>query len=228
MPASDSSLIEVDGHQVDLRNRALAAVLAWLLPGAGHLYQRRYAKGSLYLSTILATWIIGFAIGGGHVVYASWAPGDRRWHYLCQLGVGGPSLPALVQGNRMRTHTDPATGETVDGYEPLWGGFMAPPHRPVIEERADEVAAWYARSGAGYEMGTWYTMIAGLLNILVIYDAYLGPLAIPISGRKKQTSDTTDSDAAAGDPGAAASPAAASPSAATPSDAASAPAAEKR
>lgn len=32
-------------------------------------------------------------------------------------------------------------------------------------------------------------MIAGLLNILVIYDAYAGPLAIPISGRKKEPSE---------------------------------------
>ena len=63
---------------------------------------------------------------------------------------------------------------------------MAPPQRPVYEERADEVSAWYAVYGAGYEMGTWYTMIAGLLNVLVIYDAYAGPLAVPISGRKKE------------------------------------------
>ena len=54
-----------------------------------------------------------------------------------------------------------------------------------MESEADEVAAWYARHGAGYEMGTWYTVIAGLLNILVIYDAYGGPLAVPISGRKR-------------------------------------------
>ena len=72
---------------------------------------------------------------------------------------------------------------------------MAPPHRPVIEDRADEVSAWYARRGAGYEMGTWYTMIAGLLNILVIYDAYGGPLAIPISGRGRRKEDQDQDDA---------------------------------
>ena len=38
-------------------------------------------------------------------------------------------------------------------------------------------------------MGTWYTVIAGLLNILVIYDAYGGPLAVPISGRKKESEE---------------------------------------
>ncbi len=90
----------------------------------------------------------------------------------------------------MNRYTDPRTGETSADYKPRWGGFMAPPHRPVMEDAPDEVSAWYARYGAGYEMGTWFTMIAGLLNLLVIYDAYSGPLGIPISGRKK----TTDSE----------------------------------
>ncbi|MBL6724603.1 MAG: hypothetical protein ISQ09_05925, partial [Rubripirellula sp.] len=60
------------------------------------------------------------------------------------------------------------------------------------ESEADEVAAWYAKYGAGYEMGTWYTVIAGLLNILVIYDAYGGPLSVPISGRKREEETETD------------------------------------
>ena len=63
---------------------------------------------------------------------------------------------------------------------------MAPPTRPVLDDQADDVSAWYARHGAGYEMGTWYTVIAGLLNILVIYDAYGGPLAVPISGKRNK------------------------------------------
>ena len=192
MNAAESNVIEVDGIRVDLRNRYLAAFLAWLVPGAGHFYQRRHAKGSLFVVCILCTWILGFALGGGHVVYASWQPGDKRWHYFLQAGVGVAALPALIQGERMRRHTDPFTGRTLESYEPWWGGFMAPPHRPVLEQNADEISAWYARHGAGYEMGTWYTMIAGLLNILVIYDAYAGPLAVPISGRKKDASDEPD------------------------------------
>jgi hypothetical protein len=186
--ASSENVIEVDSIRIDLKNRPLAAFLAWLMPGAGHFYQGRTTKGSLYLVCIMTTWILGFALGGGHVVYASWQPGDKRWHYFLQAGVGVAALPALVQGNRMRKITNPQ-GETSDAYEPLWGGLMAPPHRPVIEDRTDEVSAWYATYGAGYEMGTWYTMIAGLLNILVIYDAYSGPLAVPISGRKKKGED---------------------------------------
>ena len=190
MPPDNKNTIAVDGQYVDLRNRPLAAFLAWLIPGAGHMYQGRHVKGGLFFVCILSAWILGFALGGGHVVYASWQPGDKRWHYLLQAGVGVAALPALVQGDRMRRHT--VNGQTMQGYEPLWGGFMGPPHRPVIESEADEVSAWYARRGAGYEMGTWYTVIAGLLNILVIYDAYGGPLAIPNSGRKKEGSDRED------------------------------------
>lgn len=200
MSSDSSTTIAVDGQRVDLRNRALAALLAWLVPGLGHMYQRRYTKGWLFFVCILSAWILGFALGGSHVVYASWQPGDKRWHYLLQAGAGAVALPAMVQGNHMRKHTDQLSGRTLPSYEPpYWGGFMAPPRRPVIESEADEVAAWYAQRGAGYEMGTWYTVIAGLLNILVIYDAYGGPLAVPISGRKKdpesseEESEETDS-----------------------------------
>ena len=189
MKADSENTILVDGERIDLRNRSLAALLAWLVPGAGHLYQRRYAKGYLFLVCILSAWVLGFALGGGHVVYASWVPGDKRWHYFLQAGMGGAALPALIQANLIKKATDPKTGVTSEDYEPYWGGFMAPPLRPVHESQADEVSAWYARHGAGYEMGTWYTVIAGLLNILVIYDAYGGPLSIPISGRKKESED---------------------------------------
>lgn len=188
--------IEVDGKQIDLRNRSLAALLAWLIPGAGHLYQRRRAKGAIFFLTIMTTFWVGFAIGGGHVVYASWVPGDKRWHYVCQLGAGLVAMPALIQGKRMRDHTvigpEAPGGRTDESYRPLWGGWMAPPRRPVMEDRPDDVAAWYARLGAGYEMGTWYTMIAGLLNLLVIYDAYAGPLSTPISGRKRTDEEAED------------------------------------
>ncbi|MDC0326258.1 hypothetical protein OAL64_01265 [bacterium] len=193
MTADSKNTILVDGKRIDLQNRPLAAFLAWLVPGAGHFYQGRYAKGILFMVCILSAWVLGFALGGGHVVYASWASGDKRWHYFLQAGVGGAALPALVQANLIKKATNPETGRTSSSYEPYWGGFMAPPLRPVRESQADEVSAWYARHGAGYEMGTWYTVIAGLLNILVIYDAYGGPLSVPISGRKKESDDEAGS-----------------------------------
>ena len=49
-----------DPVEIDLRNPLLAAVLAWLWPGAGHLYQRRYGKGALLMVCILITYFFGF------------------------------------------------------------------------------------------------------------------------------------------------------------------------
>ncbi len=71
--------IDEDLIEVDLKNPSLAAGLGWFWPGAGHLYQGRYAKGVLFMVCILSTYLFGLAIGGGRVVYASWTPADRRW-----------------------------------------------------------------------------------------------------------------------------------------------------
>lgn len=196
----DASVIMVDDQLIDLRSRPLAAFLAWLVPGLGHAYQGRYTKAATFAVCILSAWIVGFALGGQHVVYSSWQPGDKRWHYALQVGAGGVALPALIQGRRMNEYTDPVSGRTRGDYRPLWSGFMAPPHRPVSEAQADEVAAWYAIKGAGYEMGTWYTVIAGMLNILIIYDAYGGPLSTSFSGRKREDdSPPADSNEKAAD-----------------------------
>ena len=158
---------QTDPHapvEVDLKNPWLAGLWAWLWPGAGHLYQGRYAKGILFMVCILLTYFWGLAIGGGHVVYASFKKPDIRYPYLCQVGVGLPALPALVQRYRQN-----------EGKAPLFGGIMAPPSQPVREQDYDELARWHSETGFYFELGTLYTMIAGLLNLLAIYDAHSGP-----------------------------------------------------
>lgn len=161
--------------EIDLKNPALAAFLAWLWPGAGHLYQRRIGKGVLYMACILVTYFFGLAIGDGHVVYASWGKSDSsnmrgdksamtRYPYLCQIGVGLPALPAL--GQKLAADR----GGTLFGSE-----FMAPPG-DTYEQRHDKLATWHEKLGFYFELGTLYTMIAGLLNMLVVFDAFSGPV----------------------------------------------------
>ncbi|MFN5949655.1 MAG: DUF6677 family protein, partial [Pirellulaceae bacterium] len=75
------SVVEADGIEVPLRTPWLAAILGWLIPGTGHLYQGRKFKGYLFLVTVLGLYLLGMVIGNGRVVYASWKPEDRRWHY---------------------------------------------------------------------------------------------------------------------------------------------------
>ena len=83
---------------IDLRDPVLAAFLAWLIPGAGHFYQRRWGKGGLFMICILGTFFMGLWMGQGKVVYASWRHNDQRYAYFCQLGVGVPALPGAGAG----------------------------------------------------------------------------------------------------------------------------------
>jgi len=152
---------------------------AWLIPGCGHLYQGRYAKGVLFLVCIMGTYLAGFAIGGPNVVYASWTKTDRRLQYVCQAGVGLAALPAIVQSYRVIARG----GEPIRmfGVAPL-----APPRQPVLPNNKDELAEWHAKYGFRYEMGTLYTMIAGLLNVLAIYDACCGPVLPTEKDRQRE------------------------------------------
>jgi hypothetical protein len=156
---------------IDLRDPWLAAFLAWLIPGLGHFYQRRWAKGVLFFVCILGTFLYGLAIGDGKVVYASFRPQDRRLQFLCQAGVGLPAMPALVQSMRVRQGKQP------------WGTFMAP---PKLGPNGGELHIWQKELHRAFELGTVFTMIAGLLNILAIYDAWGGPVIIETSREKEK------------------------------------------
>jgi hypothetical protein len=173
---------------IDLRNPAFAALWAWLWPGAGHLYQRRYAKGLLFMVCILSTYFFGFGIGGWRVVYASFRQPDLRLPYLCQLGIGLPALPAIVEWHR--AYSNPPK-------DPLFGGVFRPPgdSRHKIQESlgTDRLAAWHLELKGRFELGTLFTMIAGLLNILAVYDAFAGPSFMLNESEKNKVSPKTGS-----------------------------------
>ena len=185
-PGTDSDTIEID-----LRRPGVAALLAWLLPGAGHFYQRRYAKGVLFMVCVLGTYFFGLTLGGGHVVYASWKKEDRRWQYFCQLGAGLPALPALEQARRVSNGDRPLFDKSMPG-------FMTPPMegQPRVEG-GDELAQWNLTYKWKFELATLYTMVAGLLNILAVYDAYGGPMIIVEEDKKKDASPPTPKPPAA-------------------------------
>jgi hypothetical protein len=176
--------------EINLKDPRLAAFLAWLVPGLGHFYQGRTAKGVLFSVCILGTFLYGLYIGNGQVVYASTTPSLlTRWQYIFQLGVGLPAAPAAVQAWR---------AENGKGPLPLLGEFMRPPRTGFQSSRdksdnevrhPDETAKWNHDSADMFEMGTVYTIVAGLLNLLVICDAYGGPLVIHPPEKKKQNDE---------------------------------------
>jgi hypothetical protein len=200
---------EGDGQSVvvNLRQPGKAALLAWLWPGAGHFYQRRFVKGFLFMICILSIFFFGLGLGRGRVVYASTRADDFRWQYFCQAGIGLPAAPAMLQAIKTSGGGDPlfvmcerfppdyqdrnltfhrVTPENRDGYNgpTLKDGFMAPPQGPIYMNTRDTLGMWHADYKHSFAMGTLFTVVAGLLNLLAIYDAYCGPAIVTAEQRK--------------------------------------------
>ncbi len=166
---ADDNMVLADGEPLDLRNRHLAALLAWLIPGAGHFYQRRYFKSAVFSICIFSCFIVGMLMAGGRCVYASWNETEKRWQYVLQAGIGLPAMPAALQAWRAR-----------GGERPLWSeSFMTAPRS------TRDIDDWNRQTASGFDMGTLYTMVAGLLNIMVIFDALAGPLPPPTPQRRR-------------------------------------------
>jgi hypothetical protein len=71
--------------------------------------------------------------------------------------------------------------------EGINGFFSEDPTDPEnLVEHPDELSKWNYELGENFEIGTVFTIIAGLLNILAIFDAYGGPLIIPPPEDKKK------------------------------------------
>lgn len=253
-------------RRLSLKTPWLAALLAFLLPGMGHIYQGRFFKGTLYAVCILGTFLMGMCMGEGKVVYFSREPGQSTYGYFSQVMVGLPALPALLQTRRYqgpenvgvstlaselsapfrgvmisRTANDRAKRELVSGeitLKPIPGDFgpvvrgefvgtdaegnavtlnLSEPfdlEKPIAaregryleadivmgeERRFSSVGklegeiprSWInrfevplakedledlnGRLGKYYELALVYTWIAGLLNILAVWDAFEGP-----------------------------------------------------
>ena len=199
---------EGDDVVVDLRDPYWAALLAWLWPGAGHFYQRRYAKGFLFMVCVLSVFFYGLGLGRGRCVYASFKKTDFRWQYICQAGAGAVALPAVAQAVVTSNGGDPlfvlcrryapkanyprqlgnaflvVEDEDYDG-PTLKDGFMAPPAGNVYQDHRDTLGMWHYEMKHKYDIGTLYCVVAGLLNMLAIYDAFCGPAILTPEEKRK-------------------------------------------
>ncbi len=187
MPPSNPTPAPDAPGPIELKDPFVAGVLAWLVPGLGHFYQGRNAKGALFLICILGTFVYGLYLGGspqlgyGRAVYFNFDEKEWRLPWLCQIGVGLPTLPVTLIQWKLGDH-------------PILGGFMAPP----APEGDHSLAAIQRQLPHYFELATVYTMIAGLLNILAIYDACCGPVAAPAeAGKEDEPADSPQAAAEA-------------------------------
>lgn len=187
----EDSLSEYDEvKNIDLKNPVVAGLLTWLLPGWGHYYQGRTAKAFLFFLCIVPTFVIGCVLGSSNEtgwarnVYYSWRPQDKRLAFIPQACLGMAAIPAGIQAI-----------QSGDGKMPPLGRFMAPPQVDEGDRSGvpPTTAKIVARLHYFIELGKYLTIIAGLMNLLAIFDAMDGPLVYRPE-EKEEDEEGTDKD----------------------------------
>ncbi|MFG0328537.1 MAG: DUF6677 family protein [Phycisphaerales bacterium] len=163
----------------------LAAVLAWALPGLGHWSLGYRRRGRLIGAGILSLYFGGLLIGGVDVI-------DRRedyWWY-CGQTLAGPITPVIDWWIGRQYITEDREGRRLD--PPLKPHPVLPEGDAYLEEHRlafdpDYRPAFSVSLARTNELGTLYTTIAGMLNLLAILDVlYMAPFA-GVAGRKGDT-----------------------------------------
>jgi hypothetical protein len=177
-------------REIDLRNPIIAGLLTWLIPGLGHFYQGRLAKAIIFFLCIIPTFAAGCVLGSSSEigiarnVYFSWRQQDKRLFFIPQAFLGMAAIPAIIQ-----------TLWTNSGDPPPLGKFMAPPKIEPNDKTgiAPTLPDITKKLHFLFELGTYITVIAGLMNLLAIFDAIDGPLVYRQEKTKtKKEKETTE------------------------------------
>jgi hypothetical protein len=146
----------------------LAAFLSYLVPGLGQIYQGRIAKGLLFLVCLYSLFFLGMYLGDWRNVYlldekdprlSPLAALGHRPQFAGQFWIGAAAWPAVWH----YWHAEDQAARA-----PFFGDFQKAPDETLLNE--------LQRSGSKvWDLGWVYTVIAGVLNVLVIYDALAGP-----------------------------------------------------
>jgi hypothetical protein len=115
------------------RSPEIACILAWLVPGLGHLYIGKRLKAAVLGLTLILAFSVGALTSGRGAVSVK----EHGYAFLAQVGAGGPAFATLALSSHLREPKEDA--RKVD---------------PLVD------------------IGFLYTMVVGLLNIVVIFDAF--------------------------------------------------------
>ena len=177
-------------QKINLKNPLLAGLLAWLVPGLGHYYQGRFPKAFLFFLCITSMFLVGCYygssadVGVARNVYYSWRSQDRRLYFIPQACMGIAAIPAGFQA--MQTNAGKAP----------FGSFMAPPQIEPDDRTGvpPTLTVIMQKLHFYFELGTCLTVIAGLLNLLAVFDAIDGPLVYPPDSSKKKKGKEESND----------------------------------
>ena len=138
--------------RVDPVRISIACLLAWVIPGAGHLYLGRRVKGLVFLAIVLITFATGLAFKGR--VYL--ANPEQPLSYLAtfaNLALG----PLDVIARQI-------------SYDQVIYFFPRESDRDRYQEILDKTRARIL--AVTHEYGTTFLLTAGLMNILLILDVF--------------------------------------------------------
>lgn len=171
----------------------IAAVLSYLIPGLGQIYQGRIAKGILFFLCIYTLFFVGSYLGSGT---ARLKHGADEETYTVTSNVYLPdtfeqnnpfNLPRLAANLYNRPQFAGQFWVGIAAWPAVWQYLNYNPQ----QKNGDSLLGYYQRTPSEaalnavhtsgdklLELGWVFTVIAGVLNVLVIYDALAGP-ALP-------------------------------------------------
>ena len=141
-----------------------AGVLAWVIPGAGHVLLRRSVRGVIIFLCVSGLFWGGMAIGGVFTV----DPVREEWWFKGQLCTGLSGIigwqrqEQVRQGITARLNIPalpPRSGPSRDSW---WAAYTK-------ELVARKLALSYPADGVARA----YTGIAGMVNVMCIFDAFM-------------------------------------------------------
>ena len=147
----------------------VAAILAWLWPGLGHISLGRRKRGSLVMFGVLFLFAAGVLIGGVDVVDRK---DDRLWFWAQALC--GPIAFAVDFTNQNLVKTGHIGEILVLGHRDR-SGTMIPP-------ASDKKSLGHVN-----EIGTLYAALAGLMHLIAIVDALYDLPRKPVDHRRRST-----------------------------------------
>lgn len=159
----------------------VALVLAWAIPGSGHFLIGEKGRGLVFALTIHGLFALGMLVGGLRVIN----PQDQMiWTYTQFL----TGWPMLVANHLERSQFEPGYVEVGrDGKTPMQREYEngeAGQRPPIADESRREERESYAKKFIEahplfayhpkvQDVGAVYCGIAGMLNLLVMFDVLL-------------------------------------------------------
>jgi hypothetical protein len=170
----------------------LPAILSYLVPGLGQIYQGRVAKGVLFLVCIYTLFIYGMYLGSGTETVRGTTYRIIGNVYLPDTSDRPNSNPFGLPRTLANIYNRPQfAGQFwvgVAAWPAVWQYLNFDPEDPVgpspfyrFERTPSDEALNAINVGGDHmlDLGWVYTVIAGVLNIMVIYDALAGPAFLP-------------------------------------------------